>query len=71
MVPTATPNAVADEFGLQMDSGDALLEVPMACESAHNSMTLGTLEMVARESYQQHYPLLTIPLNDVYLDPRV
>jgi hypothetical protein len=27
--------------------------------------------MVARDGYQQHYSLLSIPMNDVYLDTRL
>jgi hypothetical protein len=29
------------------------------------------LRVVARAGYQQHYPSLSIPLNNVYLDPRL
>jgi hypothetical protein len=27
--------------------------------------------LVARDGYAQHYALFSIPLNDIYLDPRL
>ena len=30
-----------------------------------------TLGVVARDGFQQHYPLLTIPLDNIYLNPKL
>jgi hypothetical protein len=29
------------------------------------------ISVVARDGYQQHYSLLSLPITDVYLDPRL
>jgi hypothetical protein len=45
-----------DEFGLQMDSTEALLGSPIALGNTHNSMKRGSLKVVARDGIEPPTP---------------
>ena len=71
MATMATTNAGRSEFGLQMDSTEPLSHCVAIYTNVRNCLKQEGLKMVAREGYQQHYSFFSIPLNDVYLDPRL
>ncbi len=45
-----------NEFGLQMDSTEALFQAPLALNAAHKSMKLGNLSVVARDGIEPPTP---------------
>ena len=58
-----------NEFGLQMDSTEALSHTMGAYKSVNNCLKQEGLEVVARDGIAQHYTALTIPLTGIYLNP--
>jgi len=67
MTTTAITNAAATS----LDSTEAFFGSPVARANDRKPVKRENLEVVARDGHPQHYSLLSIPLTDVYLDPKL
>jgi len=49
----------------------AASELLSALKDGHCLEATGSMEVVARDGHAQYHALFSIPLNDIYLDPRL